>query len=371
MADNDSLLKTSLYSRHVSLEARLGELAGWQMPLSYRSPLEEYDLVHKRAAVADVSHIGRLRIRGDGALELLGRLCTADVLHQEDDTVKRTLLCNERGGIIDECLLVRLDGYWLLTTSPINRVKVTEHLLSQAEGADIKIDDQTEKTAMIAVIGRGAIEMLDAALPMKVSTLGCGQVKAGSLLIAKYVAMRTQSCGTWTLEVMVPNLAAGLAWDFITKKAGANALPPTGMLARDILRFEAGLCTYGHEINETIDPVSAGLEKLVDFSKDFLGAGAVRAVRDKGPARRRVGLVLSPADAVASTLPKSGDPVTSPDGDELGAVTGGMFSPSRDAPVAMAYIRSDAAETGSKMTVRTGDKEVAAACIALPFTQPG
>ncbi len=367
MADDDALLKTALNSRHVSLEAKLGDLAGWQMPLSYRSPLDEYGLVHRRAGVADVSHIGRLRIRGDGALDLLDRLCTAGVMQQEDDTAKRTLLCNERGGIIDECLLVRLEDYWLLTTSPINRMKVQEHLQSHAEGSDVKIDDQTEKTAMIAVIGSGAIETLDAVLPMKVSSLGCGQVKAGSLLIAKYVAMRTRACGTWTLEVMLPNMAAGLAWDFITKKAGANALPPVGMLARDILRFEAGLCTYGHEINETIDPLTAGLEKLVDFGKDFLGAAAVRAVRDKGPARRRVGLVLSPPDAATPALPKSGDPVNSPDGDEIGAVTGSMFSPSLDAPVAMAYIRSGAAAAGGRVSIRTSARPVEATIAPLPF----
>lgn len=368
MADNDTSQKTALNSRHVSLDAKLDDRAGWLMPLSYGSPLDEYDLVHHRAGVADVSHIGRLRIRGDGALDLLDNLCTSNVLQQEDDTAARTLLCSENGGIIDECMLVRLDGFWLLTTSPANRIKVLEHLQAHAENADVKIDDQTEKTAMIAVIGSGATEMLDSVLPMKVSNLGCGQVKAGSLMIAKYVAMRTRACGTWTLEVMLPNMAAGLGWDFITKKAGANALPPVGMLVRDILRFEAGLCSYGHEINETIDPVTAGLEGLVDFDKDFLGAEAVRAVRDKGLARKRVGLVLSAAKELPpGSLPKSGDPVTNPEGNEIGAVTSGMFSPSLNAPVAMAYVRSDAANEGSRVSVKVEAEPIDATIVALPF----
>ncbi|MCK4601190.1 MAG: hypothetical protein KAU28_01905, partial [Phycisphaerae bacterium] len=312
-------MKTALHARHVALEAKMADVAGWEMPLSYRSVLDEYGQARARASVFDISHIGRLRIRGDGALDLLERLCTADVAHQEDDTAIYTLLCNERGGIVDDCLLLRLEGCWLLTTNAINRRKVLEHIQANA-GDDVKVDDQTEKTSQLAVIGPAAAEILDAVGPMKVSSMPAGAVKTGSLLIARYVAIRTGCGGNWSLEVILPNMAASMAWDFITKKAGANAITPAGLAARDLLRFEAGLPRYGWEINETIDPVAAGVEFAVDFEKNFIGADAVRAVRDKGPARRRVGLVLAEpkGSAAKPAIPRQGATVFDADGGEIG-----------------------------------------------------
>lgn len=366
------LLKTALYDRHVALEAQMGEEAGWSVPLSYRGALEEASAVRSRAGVFDMSHFGRIRVRGDGALRLLERACTADVARQEDDTTRWTLLCNERGGIIDRCRLIRLESFWVLVTSPLCRVKVLEHLAGLAGGLDAKVDDQTDKTSLLTVIGPAAPQILDAVLPFKIGHLPAGTAKTGSLLVARYIAERMELGGLWGVEVAVPNLAAGQAWRFITHKAGEQAMPPCGLAAWDVLRIEAGRPRYGHELNETIDPITAGLAGEVDFAHDFIGAEAVRAVQERGVARKLVGLIVElPTElAGAPTIPRQGAAVTTAAHEEVGVVTSGTLSAMLDKPIALAYVTADAA-AGGGLLIEAGGEKRPARVSPLPFARQG
>ncbi len=365
-------MQSPLHDKHVALEARLAEEAGWMMPLSYRGALDEIQQVRTRAGVFDVTHAGRLRIRGDGALALLERACTTDVAHQEDDTALRTLLCNDKGGIMDLCWLLRLEDFWLLVTSPDNRLKILEHLAPLAEELGAKVDDQTEKTAMIAIAGPAAAGLLDHVLPEKVSPMPAGACRTGSFLVAKYIVARIDDTGEWGLCVTLPNLFAGQAWRFITEKAGANAIPPAGLAARDVLRLEAGLPRYGYELNETLDPFAAALADLVVFNHDFIGASALAALKDKAPARQLAGVVLKPAAAELQSggpiIPRQGSPVTRADGSECGVVTSAAYSPAMDKVIAMAYLAIDSASPTTSLRVCFDGKIVPAEAVALPFT---
>jgi len=361
------LLKTALHGKHVAMEARMGSDGGWAMPLSFRGAVEEVDAVAACAGVFDISNVGRIRIRGDEALDLVERVCTADVVRQEDDTARFTLLCNEAGGVIDQCLALRIDDWWLLTTSPINRLKVLEHLRAVGEGMAVKIDDQTTRTTMVCVAGAQAEGMLDRSLPIRVAGLKRGQIKTGTLMIARYIALRTCYMGAWALEVILPNMFAGQAWRFITNKAGDNAAPPAGAAARDVLRIRAGRCRYGHELNETIDPFTADLGRAVSFDHDFLGRGALEALAGKAPPRRRVGLVMDiPADAAGSgAIPGLGTPVARADGGQVGTVTSGTIGAEGDQVIAMAYLARDAADAGADVLVGQ-DNPRPAKVVSLP-----
>ena len=365
---NQELKKSGTLSLHTAADAVIGEEGGWEVPISYGNAGKEARVVRSRAGIFDVSHLGRIRIRGNGALDLLERVCTADVAHQEDDTAIHTLLCNEQGGIIDECFLLRLPKFWVLTTNAANRQKVIEHLESQ-EFDDVKIDDQTEKVYQFAVSGPGAKDILRAVLPISIDDLADGEAKMGSLMIANYIATRVSYSGEWTLEVMVPGMFAGKAWGFITKKAGDNAVPPVGMAARDILRIEAGRCRYGHETNEMTNPVTAGLMSCVDLNHEFIGADAISKLTTKTPARKRVGLILdtnnqadvsdaknlrdlmtAPGEGIIPTL---GTPIIAGDSREVGNITSGTFSPTLGKVIAMGYIAPDIADVGTELMVQT------------------
>ena len=362
------LPKTALHDRHVAREAKMGSDGGWEMPLSFSGAADEVQAVCSRAGAFDISHVGRIRIRGDEALDLVERVCTADVVRQEDDTARYTLLCNESGGIIDQCLAIRIEDWWLLTTSPINRVKVFEHLCARGEGLSVKVDDQTLKTSMVCVAGAQAEEMLDRALPISVAGMAPGQIKTGTLMFARYIAVRTVYMGLWALDVMLPNMFIGQAWRFITDKAGENAAPPAGAVARDVLRIQAGMCRYGHELNETIDPFMAGLGESVDFAHEFIGREALAALRDKAPSRRRVGLVLAPSvgQDAAGAIPACGTPVCRTDGGQIGTVTSGTFSPALDRVIAMAYVACESGGAGTEVLVGQDSSRVAE-LVSLPF----
>ena len=360
--------RTALYGKHVAREATMGPDGGWEMPLSFRPPGEEVAETCRRAGVFDISHVGRIRIRGDEALDLVERVCTADVVRQEDDTARYTLLCNESGGVIDQCLAMRIEDWWLLTTSPINHAKVLAHVRTAGEGLSAKVDDQTAKTSMVCVAGPDAEAMLDRAMPISVAGLAPGQIKTGTLMFARYIAVRTAYMGLWALEVMLPTMFIGQGWRFITDKAGENAAPPAGAIARDVLRIQAGKCRYGHELNETIDPFMAGLGWAVDFAHEFIGISALEALRDNPPARRRVGLVLAPPAGQDrdGAIPTLGTPVCRTDGGQIGTVTSGTFCPALDRAIAMAYVGRDDARIGTEVLIGQDDIHHAE-LVSLPF----
>jgi aminomethyltransferase len=381
----DELLKSPLHSRHVALEAQMTESAGWLMPLAYAGlrpglgtaaaqagVLEELAEVRRRAGLWDVSHMGRLRIGGDGALELLEHACTADIAHQEDDTCITTLLCNDRGGIIDMCQLARLEDQWLMVTSPLARLSVVEHLAPLAQRFGARLDDQTFKTTMIDVAGPAAAGILDTVLPVKASQLPPGGAKSGSFMIARYVALRANYTGLWSLAVVLPNLLSGKAWDYMTAKAGEKVIPPMGLLARDVLRVEAGLPAFGQELNQTIDPITAGLDAAVDLGHEFIGADAIREIKARGPSRRRVGLVLSPAsDSILGDfrkmIPRQGTGIYFGDGTECGTITSGAYSLAMDKVIAMAYVAPNVSAPGTQLLV--GPENLPAAVVELPVVQ--
>ena len=388
MTENQNLSKTALYEKHVALEATMADVAGWSMPLSYRSVLDEVGEVRSRAGIFDMTHIARIRIRGDGTLSLLERVCTHDVAHQEDDTAAATLLCNDRGGIIDVCHLLRLEDCWLLLASPINRAKVLEYLQPLAGQFGAKVDDQTQKGTMVSLCGPAAAAALDKVLPEMVSTLGAGAAKSGSMMMARYIVARVNFTGLWELLVILPSMFASQAWRFITEKAGKSVIRPAGLAARDVLRIEAGLPIYGHEVNETIDPFTAGLGGLVAMDHDFVGSAALKELSGKSPARKQVGIVLEeipeastlnlaadisePAKQPAGIfIPRQGAIVSRPDGSEAGTVTSGTYSPALGRIVAMAYVSADVASPESQIFIVQDGTNHAGKVVSLPFVHVG
>jgi aminomethyltransferase len=213
---------------------------------------------------------------------------------------------------------------------------------------------------MVAVQGPHALEKLDNVLPFDVSGLSPKAVATGSYMVFNYIASRTGYTGEAGLEIILPALAAGKAWGFVTSpKAGVR---PAGLGSRDLLRLEAGLPLYGHELNKTIDPISASLGKAVRERGGFVGAEAIAKVRAIGPARRLVGLKLEgPRIARQGALVLAG-------GVEAGVVSSGTFSPSCKASIAMAFVDRRFAELGEKLFVAIRPTEQAEALVVpRPF----
>ncbi|MFW6155437.1 MAG: glycine cleavage system aminomethyltransferase GcvT [Planctomycetota bacterium] len=357
----DDTLKTPLFDLHEAAGARMVAFAGWSMPMLYTSILDEHHATRTGAAVFDVSHMGRLRVRGDHAFKLLDRACTADVRGQEDHTIGYGLLCNEHGGVIDDVMVIRLPDEWYVVCNASNRRKVVAHLeqLNEGEGFHADLTDRTIATAMLAVQGPEALAKLAGALPAEAVRLERHGVDAGVHMGVRYVASRCGYTGEDGLEVILPAPAARRAWEYL---AVAGGVTPAGLGARDLLRLEAGLPLYGHELNETIDPITAGLGRAVRERDGFVGHEAIAALRENGTPRTLVGLRLD-----TNRIARQGA-VVAADGAEVGVVTSGTFSPSCKASIAMAFVDRAHAEIDTPVRVRLrAANEVDGRVVRRPF----
>jgi len=362
VGSRDGLLTTPLHEAHKAAGARLVDFAGWHMPMLYTSILDEQASTRNDATIFDVSHMGRLRIRGDWAFKLLDRVCTADMLGQEDNTTRYALLCNDAGGVIDDVIVLRMPNEWLLVCNASNRLKVLAHLeqVNAAESFGATITDRTTQTAMLAVQGPKALAKLDDVLPFDVAGIGRHQVLTGTHMLVPYTASRTGYTGEDGLEVILPALVAAKAWGFITSEK--SGVTPAGLGARDLLRLEAALPLYGHELNETIDPITAGLGRAVREREGFIGCEAIAKIRQSGPARKLVALKLE-----GQRIARQGAVVRADDV-EVGAVTSGTFSPSCGASIALAYVDRQFAEIGNRLNVMLrADTAAAAEIVGRPF----
>ena len=366
MTDGE-MLKSALYKHHIDLQAQMTSEARWHVPLAYTSSLDEIGAVGSVAGVMDVSHLGRIRVRGSGAIDLLERVCTCDVARQEDDTSAVTVLCNENGGIIDCCYLLRMDDDWLLTCDGWNRQKVISHLECTADdlSLSVKITDRTLKTTQLAITGPRAGVLLDAVLPEPVSSMQARGVKVASYLIAKVIVARTGYAGKWGVEVIVPNMLAGQAWNFLTRKKEADSIEPFGSAARDVMRIEAGFVKFGHEINEMIDPITASLGKTVVFNHDFIGADALEKINRQGPGRKLVKLQLIGDPATETAIPRHGMTILSTDAQEIGSVTSGAFSPSAGKAIALGYVSISQGKVGNEVLLEVDNGRIVAEIVKI------
>src|SRR5688572_14732036 len=288
---------TPFYDFHVQAGAKLVDFAGWEMPILYRSITDEHEQTRKSGSIFDVSHMGRLHFSGVDAPRFLDRALTRNVADQKVGQSRYSLVTSERGGVMDDVIVSRDLKNWIVVCNASNREKLVKHFteMRRAWGYDFDMSDQTESTAMVAIQGPKVIERVGGVLPVDVKSMKRYHFESGSYMgMLKFTIFRSGYTGEDGVEVVIPAKVAGMAMKLIagkTDKEGAT-IKPAGLGARDTLRLEAGMPLYGHELSESIDPISAGLAWAVDFNKDFIGAEALRTIVGEGVKRRLVGLEL-------------------------------------------------------------------------------
>ena len=357
------MLRTALYDTHKSLGARLIDFGGWEMHVMYRGINEEH--IHTRTAgsVFDVSHMGRLFFTGADAEALLQHVCTRNITKLKVGRCGYSHVCNEAGGILDDVIISRYEDRWLMVCNAGNREKILAHLKTHMTGRKVTLDDTTTQTAMLAIQGPATMELFKKHVPIKIDEMPRYGFSSGSYMGQKYSVFRSGYTGEDGLELVVSNGVGVLVWDFLTKEGGEDrvTIRPAGLGARDTLRLEAGMPLYGHELNERIDPISAGCGWCVDLTKDFLGAAALRKIESAGPVRKITGLVLE-----GRRIARQGSQVFA--GDKLvGEVTSGTLSPTLDKSIAMAYVDTGVLASGTSLAVDLRGTRVGVAPVPLPF----
>ncbi len=338
------------------------------MPVQYTSIVEEHVATRTGVGLFDVSHMGRIRFDGSGAVALLERLLTRRVSDMPLGKIRYSLVTNEQGGILDDVLVYRLkdsegSDYRMLVVNASNRGKILSWIEAHREKSDdVDLHDQTLETAMIAVQGPRAIELVQPLVsvpltPMKYYTGAAAQIGSAHGLVS-----RTGYSGEDGCELIVPADAAVQIWETLLdagKSLGARA---AGLGARDTLRLEAALPLYGHELTETIDPFQADLAFAVNLEgREFIGSKSLERLRNAPPQWRRVGIELAGRRVPREHFAVRGERGT------IGEVTSGTFSPTLQKSIAMAYVRPDTAEIGNEVGVDIRGQVEPGKIVKLPF----
>ena len=362
------LATTPLDAWHREAGAKMVPFAGYEMPIQYSSIVAEHQACRTAAALFDVSHMGRIRFDGEGSEQLLDHLLTRRVSDLPIGGVRYGLVCNAEAGVLDDVLVSHLETpsqkrFHLLVVNASNREKVLKWLTPHvADFPTVTVSDRTELTAMIAVQGPMAMAVCKRLFRFDPTRLKYYRAIITDQFAKPVIVSRTGYTGEDGLELIVRAEEAKRVWENVLLAGRDEGFSAAGLGARDTLRLEAGMPLYGHELSESIDPISAGLSFACDLQdRSFIGDQALREIATRGPSRRRIGLL--PAGKRPA---REGCQVLSPDGRAIGVVTSGGPSPTLGYPIAMAYI--DAAHSSDPaFRIDIRGKSVGATPTSMPF----
>lgn len=349
-------LRTSLYDAHIRHGGKMVPFAGWVMPIQYQGILDEARAVRTGCGLFDVSHMARGWFRGDRVFDYLSSLVPSDLGRLSDRSAMYTILTNPNGGVIDDIIVYRLSASeYMIVFNAANREKDLAWFHQHGQGIDI--DDRTLSTAMIAVQGPKAIETLAALggtnLP-DVPRFGAAETTIAGV---RLLAGRTGYTGEDGFELICPADQADALWEALTQQGGV----PCGLGARDLLRIEAGLHLYGHELSDEINPIEANLGWVVHRLQDYIGAEVVARVKAEGPSRKLMGIVMDDR-----AVPREGNEIWSDD-QRIGTVSSGTFSPVLGKSIGMAFIAADFAKAGNRCEMRVRDRAFGATITTRRF----
>jgi aminomethyltransferase len=364
-----SNLKTPLHALHIELGARMAPFAGYHMPIHYRTGvLAEHLHTRKAAGLFDVSHMGQALIEAAdhaAAARFLESLCPADLLNLAPGRQRYTQLLNENGGIVDDIMVTRppgADGALRLVVNAA-RKDVDFALIRERLPSGVRLTPLPD-AALIALQGPLAAATLARLAPGEgLGTMPFMGARPARIAGLETFVSRSGYTGEDGYEI---SLASAQAESFARVLLRQRDVAPIGLGARDSLRLEAGLCLYGHELDETVDPIEAALawsiQKRRRVEGGFPGAERVQAALAHGPGRQRVG-VRPDGRAPA----REGAEIVSADGVPIGVVTSGGFGPSVGAPIATGYVARAHAAVGTPIGLMVRGKPLSARVVALPF----
>lgn len=356
------LLTTACHAWHVAHNGRMVDFAGWDMPVQYSSIVPEHNAVRTAAGLFDIAHMGRLKFTGPDAVRFLDHLVTNDVAGLEVGQIRYALVTNEAGGILDDVLVYRFADFHLLVVNASNRLKILAWIEQHRTKFDVTVEDLTQSHFMLALQGPEALALIQPLVDVELAAIkyyfgAPAKVNGGNGLVS-----RTGYTGEDGCEVIVPAAAGLPLWEALIERGAAIGLLPAGLGCRDTLRLEAAMPLYGHELNETTDPYTAGLAFGVKLdTKDFIGRTALVAAKANAARPRRVGLELA-----GKRIAREGAVVLAGD-KQVGQVTSGTFSPTLQKSIAMAYVPAEQAAVGTELTVDIRGAREAARVVKLPF----
>jgi len=365
---SESLQFTPLHARHIALGARMMPFAGFHMPVNYAGIVEEHLAVREAAGLFDVSHMGEVFVEGPLALPYIQHLVTNDASKLHVGKAMYTVMCRPDGTVVDDLLVYRLGELrYLLVINAGNMAKDLAWMhANNPMGAPL--EDASDRVALLALQGPKAFEIA-AKLGLNLPELPyytCTELAPGTLFGSSFAMVsHTGYTGEPGLELYLDADKAGFLWDALLRLGQDLGLKPCGLGARDTLRIEAGYCLYGNDLDDTINPLEAGLGWVVKLQKgNFLGKETLLALKEKGLERRLVGFVLNERG-----IPRHGHTLTDAQGQPIGVVTSGTQSPILQAGIGLGFVpaRPEYTVPGSTLYIEQRGRLLKATVTKPPF----
>ncbi len=349
--------RTPLYDVHKALGARMVPFAGYLMPVQYKTGLlAEHKAVRTSAGIFDVSHMGQLEFTGPDAVGMVDRLITNDLGTAANARAVYTVICNDAGTILDDAIAYRLaDDHVMMVVNASNVAKIAAWVAERATG-DARWENVSDAWSLLAVQGPKANGIIDAVID------GGGRLDAfGVGVFGDRIVAATGYTGEAGAEIFVKNEDAEALW---TALMAAGDLTPCGLGARDTLRLESKLALYGNDIDETTNPIEAGLGWTVKMDKasGFVGRDAIAAIKQAKTTRRLVGLQVT-----GRGIARQGYSLLSADGAPVGRVTSGTRSPTLEIAIALGYVDKPHHMVGTSLLVDIRGRQVEARVVKTPF----
>jgi aminomethyltransferase len=370
---------TVLIDRHLALGAKMAEFAGYNMPISYSTITEEHHAVRNALGVFDVSHMGEFIVRGKDATAFLQSATSNDVSKLTPGEIQYSCMPNKKGGIVDDLLVYRLDDApemtvegeqsYMLVVNASNEIKDWRWLKRLSKGFQVKMQNISAKTGLIAVQGPKVVEALKKLTDVDLGAIKYYNFKRGRFAGCNNVIISaTGYTGSGGFEIYAKNKDLLKIWDKVFKAGEKFGVKPCGLGARDTLRLEMGYCLYGNDIDDKTSPIEAGLSWITKLSKsaDFPSKDRFIKQKSEGPKRRLVGFVLD-----ERRVPRHGYEIESKRGAKIGIVTSGTHSPTLDKPIGTGYVKTKFAVLGTKIMIVVGGKKLEAVVSKIPFVEPG
>lgn len=366
--------QTPLTSKHLALNAKMAEFAGYHMPISYSGIKEEHDAVRNHAGIFDVSHMGEFIIRGKQAMDLVQKVTSNDVSKLSIGQAQYSCMPNETGGIVDDLLVYRLpedmaqsgEQSYLLVVNASNMQKDWDWI-AKHNHFDARMINISDETGLIAVQGPKATAILQKLTDVDLSKIAYYHFNKGRMAgVDNVLLSATGYTGSGGFELYAENAQIETLWEAVMDAGSGHGLLPAGLGARDTLRLEMGFCLYGNDIDDTTSPLEAGLGWITKLQKgDFIGKNWLTQQKQSGIKKKLVGIIADDRRA-----PRHGYKVFDMNDREIGIVTSGTQSPSLNVPLGMAYVPLEFSKENTALQIQIGTKMIRAHVASIPFYKP-
>ena len=359
-----NLKATPLLGLHKELGAKLVPFVGWNMPIQFAGVLSEHTCVRERVGLFDVSHMGEIEVKGKDAKKFLQFLLSNNVEKMFDGSILYSLMCYETGGVVDDLLAYRFsENHYFLCVNASNSDKDYDWIARHASSFNVNIKNISSETSQLALQGPDAKNVLQSLCDISLDDLSYYNFRKGMVNNVESLISRTGYTGEDGFELYLSPAKVSEVFRSLMEQGRSYGIQPIGLGARDTLRIEMGYPLYGNEIDNNPTPLDAGLGWVIKFDKgEFLGRGPLLKQKEQGsPLRKLVGLKL-----LTRGVPRAHYQVFK-NGESVGEVTSGTFSPTLNTGVGLCYVSSEYSDIGNHLDVKIRDQLVATEVIQLPF----